>query len=254
MRGTRDNLHSMFLRPIRRGAALVLLMQIGLGQIGFGQPGPTTVPAIAPDTALRGRLQLLAPPPGIQVQVMQPEIEISVLDFQKRVRDSGGDLKVLAYILGQADKGLKPTYDERLGIARDEFQRYLIFRNTLKQSSRSIRLNITRSGNRLTFGDTAGASILKGLSIDLNSGDLTTQDGFSARPTMVQASAAKDITGMGASNGVAWDVKGSKPSNALQGHLSLLQFAGGQILLSYQRVAIINSRFTEGNINLLYRK
>ena len=259
------------------GIAALLLGQSGLGQLSvLGQPGNSgvsatlallasglpgagnlaSVPATPPDPVVRARLVTLTPLPGTLAQIMQAQPRVSVIDFQQRVAQSGGDLKVLASVLGQAQSGNIPSYDERLGISRTEFQRYLIFRNTLESSGKTVKLTLYREGTRLTFGDAPGAGILKGLSIDTLSGDLTTQEGFSARPRSVQISPAQDGTGMGASSGLAWDVKGSNPrsQNALQGHLSLLQFSGGQVLLSYNRVSIQKGRISEDNLNLMFRK
>ncbi|WP_407539760.1 hypothetical protein Q0M94_16550 [Deinococcus radiomollis] len=261
----------------RTGVAALLLGQSGLGQLSgsdqLGRPGilgalgllasgpPGTgnlasVPAAPPDPVIRARLLVLTPVPGALAQIMQAQTRVSVVDFQQRVAQSGGDLKVLAGVLGQAQSGNIPSYDERLGISRTEFQRYLIFRNTLEPSGKTVKLSLYREGNRLTFGDAPGTAILKGLSIDTVSGDLVTQEGFSARPRPVQISSVQDGTGMGASSGLAWDVKGSNPrsQNALQGHLSLLQFGGGQVLLSYNRVSIQKGRISEDNLNLMFRK
>ncbi len=253
MRARRDILSSARLMGIRVGALLLLL-----GQPSLSQPGPISVPVTPPDLSLRARLVALLPTPGIAAQFMQAQTRLSVIDFQQRVTQSGGDLKVLANVLGQAQQGNIPSYDERLGITRAEFQRYLylIFSKTLEPSGKSAKLALTREGSRLSFGDAGGASILKGLSIDMNSGELTTVEGFSARPRSVQISPAQDATGMGASSGLAWDVRGSnsRNQNALNGHLSLLQYGGGQVLLSYNRVSILKGRISEDNVTLMYRK
>ena len=258
MRARRDILISALLVGVQVGILLLLLGQSGLGQPGGGTAGTVSVPAVPPDLGLRARLGALLPAPGTTAQFMQAQTRLSVIDFQQRVTQSGGDLKVLANVLGQAQQGTIPSYDERLGITQAEFQRYLylIFSKTLEPSGRTVKLALTREGSRLSFGDAGGASILKGLSIDLSSGELTTAEGFSARPRSVQISPAKDATGMGASSGLAWDVRGSNPrsQNALQGHLSLLQYGGGQVLLSYNRVSILKGRISEDNVTLMYRK
>ena len=243
---------STLLTAFRLGLSLLVL-----GQAGQGQPGPaSTPPNVTPDVALRSRLAAVAPVPGIVAQVLQQRTETAVIELQQQVALAGGDLKVLANMISRTQQGNLPKYDPRIRIPQAAFQRYIVFRNTLEGTSRSVKLNLTRNGNRLTFGDAPGASILKGLSIDLSSGELFTQDNFSARPIMIQVSSLQDHTGLGTSSGVAWNVKGSNPKsfNALQGHLSLLLYAGGQVLLSYQRVALINGAITEDNINLMFRK
>ncbi|GGQ96216.1 hypothetical protein [Deinococcus ruber] len=209
-----------------------------------------------PQPELKGRLSALLPTAGIIAQVLETQPGISVVELQQRVSQGGGDLKILASVVGQIQNGNIPIYDERLGISRAEFQRFLIFRNTLEPSGRTVRLSLLRDGSRLAFTDGQGsASTLKGLVIDLNSGELTTAEGFSARPRSVQMIAAQDSSGLGISGGFAWDVKGSNPrtQNALQGHLSLLQVSGG-VLLSYNRVVIQKGRVSEDTLNLMYKK
>lgn len=252
MTGRRNILISTLLVSLRVGVGVAVF-----GQSGQGQPGPgSAVPVLPPENPLRSRLQALLPSQGMSAQLMQSQSYVSVVDFQQRVVQSGGDLKVLANVLGQARQGDIPSYDERLGISRAEFQRYLIFRSTLEPSGKMVRLTLSREGNKLVFGEVPGASILKGLHIDTNTGELSTQEGFSARPHPVQISAVQDSTGLGASSGLAWDVKGSNPKtqNALQGHLSLLLFSGGQVLLSYNRVSIQKGRISEDSLNLTFRK
>ena len=257
MSASRHPLTSTLLTAFRLGLSLLVL-----GQVSQGQPGPVTAPAnVTPDVALRSRLAAVAPVPGIVAQFLQQRTETAVIELQQQelqqqVAQAGGDLKVLANMVSQTQQGNLPKYDPRIRIPQATFQRYIVFRNTLEVTSRSVKLNLTRNGNRLTFGDAPGASILKGLSIDLSSGELFTQDNFSARPIMIQVSSLQDHTGLGASSGVAWNVKGSNPKsfNALQGHLSLLLYTGGQVLLSYQRVALINGAIIEDNINLMFKK
>ena len=248
----RHSLTSTLLTAFRLGLSLLVL-----GQASQGQPGPvTTTSNLTPDVALRGRLAAVAPVPGIVAQVMQQRTETAVIELQQQVALAGGDLKVLANMISQTQQGNLPRYDPRIRIPQAAFQRYIVFRNTLEGTGRSVKLNLTRNGNRLTFGDAPGASILKGLSIDLSSGELFTQDNFSARPIMIQVSSFRDRTGWGVGTGIAWDIKGSNPisHNALNGHLSLLLYAGGQVLLSYQRVALLNGAVIEDGVYLTFKK
>ena len=210
-----------------------------------------------PLSDLRGKLSALLPTSGIIAQVLEARAGISVVELQQRVLQGGGDLKILASVVGQIQSGSVPSYDERLGITRTEFQRFLIFRNTLEPSGRTVRLSVLRDAAHVAFTDTQGsANTLKGLVIDLSTGELTTAEGFTARPRPVQLSVAQDTSGLGISGGFAWDVKGSNPrtQNALQGHLSLLQISGGQVLLSYNRVVIQKGRVSEDNLNLSFKR
>ena len=78
----------------------------------------------------------------------EAQTRLSVIDFQQRVTQSGGDLKVLANVLGQAQQGNIPSYDERLGITRAEFQRYLylIFSKTLEPMNAVCREEAKKQG------------------------------------------------------------------------------------------------------------
>ncbi|WP_425146952.1 hypothetical protein [Deinococcus sp.] len=226
--------------------ALQLASPLVLGELAFQNPADS-----------KGRLATLLPAPSTTAQVMETRPGISVVELQQRVSQGGGDLRILASVVGQLQEGNIPSYDERLGISRAEFQRFLIFRNTLEPSGRSVRLSVSRDGNRVTFTDGPGtAPMLRGLVIDVNSGELSTAEGFSAFARPVQMSAAQDTTGLGIVGGYAWDVKGSNPrtQNALQGHLSLLQLVGGQVLLSYNRVIIQKGRISEDSLNLMYKR
>jgi hypothetical protein len=253
MKGRRDILISALLVGIQVGAPTALFVQPVLAQPGGSS---ANVPAVPPDSGLRARLQTLVPTSGTSAQLMVIQSDFSAFQIQQRVVQAGGDLKVLDSVLGQVQQGDLSSYDERLGISRTEFRNMLVFRRTLKPSSKQVRMVISQSGTRLVFGDISGASILRGISIDFQSGELSTQDGFTARPRGVQISATQDGTGMGASTGIAWDIKGSNPRtlNAINGHLSLLQFNSGQVLLSYRRVSLIKAHISEESVNLLYRK
>lgn len=210
----------------------------------------------AQESPLRARLTGLLPAPGQTAQVMQVRSSLSVVQLRQRVMQEGGDLRVLADIVEQSKAGAVPSYNVRLNISQAEFQRYIVFQDVLETSGHSLKLSLSRDAARLMFGDAPGASGLKGLAIDLGSGELSTPDGFTARPQAVQVSASQDVNGLGARGGLSWDLKGSNPrtQNALQAHLALLQLAGGQILLSYNRVSIQRGRISEDSLNLMYRK
>ena len=239
---------SPFNRSLLAAVQLSLLVTAGV----LAQP----VPAL-PESSVRSRLTAMLPVPGTVAQIMEPKSGISVVELQRRVSECGGDLKVLASVVGQIQSSGVPSYDERLCLSRAEFQRLLIFRPTLEQSGRTVRLSMIRDAGRVVFTDAQGsAPTLRGLVIDLNSGELSTAEGFSAHPNVIQRSPAQDTTGLGISGGFVWDVRGNNPrtQNALNGHLSLLQASGGQVLLSYSRVSIQKGRVSEDNLNLLFRR
>ncbi|MFC4452448.1 hypothetical protein [Deinococcus sonorensis] len=234
-----------------RASYLLLLTGFGLVQVSLAQPDRLD---------LKARLAALLPLPGQQAQFMDTRSRLLVT-LQQRVFEENGDPVVLADKLKQIEQGKVPSYDERLGITRAEFQRYVVIQKTLEPSGRTFRLSVSRDALHLVFGDAQGAgaqaaSILKGLVIDLNTGELKTPEGFGARPTTVLVAANEDVTGLGQRSGYTWMLKGSNPTtmNAMDGRLSLLQLRSGQVLLSYSRVSILKGRVSEAAVNILYKR
>ena len=85
-------------------------------------------------------------------------------------------------MLMTAQRGLPPVYDQRLKISEADFRRYLVIQQELQPSGKTVRLSVLRDATRLLFGDAGGTSLLRGISLDLATGEMRFPEGFTARP------------------------------------------------------------------------
>lgn len=217
-------------------------------------PGlPTTV------NDWRSRLAALLPQTGQAAQIMETRARFSMTEVRRRVLDAGGDARLLDQMQVSAERGVVPLYDRRVKISEDDFRRYLVIQQELQPSGKTVRLSVLKSGNRLTFGDAGGTALLRGISLDLDTGDLRFPEGFSAKPealniSALQAAAAEDP--LGKRSGYVWNVRGSNPFtlNALNGHFALLSLSDGSVLISYNRNGILNGTVATGNLILSFTR
>ena len=201
----------------------------------------------------RSRLLPLLPQSGQLAQVMEARPRFSVAEVRRRVLDVGGDPRVLEQLLSSAQRGLPPIYDQRLKISEAEFRRYLVIQQELQPSGKLIKLNMTRDANRVMFGDASGASLLRGISLDLSSGDMRFPEGFTARPEALVITAAQAVDDpLGKRSGYVWKVRGSNPvtQTALSGHFALLALDDGSVLISYDRNSILHGSVGTGKLIL----
>lgn len=237
-----------------RFSLLTLLALGGVAVTGHpveAAPGVPTLPA-----GWQARLAALVPQPGQAVQIMEQRPSVTLVELQQRVTIAGGSRDALLGVMASVQRGDRPSYDERLGITREEFQQYLVFQPVLVPSGRSLRLPLTRDGNRLRFGDAPGlGGVLRGLVLDLGTGELRAPEGFTGRPRIVSASTAPDRP-LDIRGGFVWTVKGTNPAtqNAVDGQLQLLQLPGSQVILSYSRLSILGGPITEGAVILRFSR
>lgn len=203
----------------------------------------------------RSKLAPLLPFGGQLAQVMETQAKFSMTEVRRRVLDAGGDPRVMEQMLASAERGVAPLYDKRIKIKEDDFRRYLVIQQELQPSGKTVRLSVRVSSGILTFGDAGGTALLRGISVDLNSGEMRFPEGFSAKPdslniTAMQAAAAQDP--LGKRSGYIWKVRGSNPvtQTALNGHFALLSLNDGSVLLSYNRNGILNGSVASGNLIL----
>ncbi|WP_246580563.1 hypothetical protein [Deinococcus aestuarii] len=202
------------------------------------------------------RLGALLPQPGQIVQFMEQQPRLTLVALQQQVTRAGGSPDALRAVMVSAAKGQKPAYDERLGITRTEFERYLVFQPVLTATGKVLKLPLSREGNRLRFGDAPGlGGVLRGLVLDLTTGELRTPEGFATRPRPIPVSAAPDRT-LDIRGGYEWVVKGNSPvtQNGVNGQLQLLQLAGGQVVFSYYRLSMMHGTIHEGGVIFGYTR
>lgn len=215
--------------------------------------GTTSLPAPGWSMA---KLAGLLPQPGQVVQLLGQRPSLTLVELQRQVTRAGGSPDALRAVMVSAAKGQKPSYDERLGISRVEFERYLVFQPVLVPTGKSVKLPLTREGTRLRFGDVPGlGGVLRGLVLDLATGELRTPEGFATKPRPVPASNAPDRT-LDIRGGLEWAVKGNSPvtQNGVNGQLQLLQLAGGQVIFSYYRLSMLHGTINEGGVTLSYTR
>jgi len=251
----------MFSRPFRRLAPVLgLLCLCGAADLwstgslaATAQIGPQINTALSGDW--RSRLAPLLPISGQVAQVMETRARFSMTEVRRRVLDAGGDPRLLDQMQVSAERGVAPLYDKRVKISENDFRRYLVIQQELQPSGKSVRLSVVKSSSRLTFGDAGGTALLRGISLDLVSGEMRFPEGYSALPeafniTAAQAAAAEDP--LGKRSGYVWKVRGNTPVTftALNGHFALLSMGDGSVLISYNRNGIVNGTVSSGSLIL----
>jgi hypothetical protein len=177
------------------------------------------------------------------------------VDLSLRVMNVGGDPQALNQVMASAQRGETPAYNERLGISKKEFLSYLVFQPTLA-ASRTIRLSVSRDSNRVSFGDAPGMNgMLKGVIIDLRTGEMRGPEGFSAKATSVAPSDSEDRL-LDVKSGFQWNIRGnnSGTGNGVRGVLNLLQLSSGDIILSYSRTSMLHNITTRGELIVRYHR
>lgn len=207
----------------------------------------------------KARGAALLPVNGQQAQLLEMKSQLSVVQLRRRAAEAGADQQVLSDLLGKVQRGQLPGYDPRLKISEADFKRYLVFAQVLQPTGKAVRLAAQQGAGRLTFGDMGGTALLRGISIDLSTGEMRFPEGFQAKPEYVYVSAleaAQRDDPLGARSGYVWQVRGSNPATqtALNGHFALMGFSNGTVLLSYNRNGIVRGNVAVGSLSLSYSR
>lgn len=217
---------------------------------------PASVPALAPGWP--ARMAALLPQPGQSVQLMELRASGLRLELPQRVAAIGGDREALRITLSKAARGEVPQYDQRLGISRQEFESYLVFEPSLVPNGKKLKLPLSREGTRLKFGDAPGLNgVLRGLVLDLSTGELRTPEGFSGRPRPFVAVSAQDRLlerNLNVRSGFEWSFQGRNPytQNGVNLTLQLLQLGNGQVILNCYHFGMLRGTTSEGRVILQY--
>jgi hypothetical protein len=243
----------MRLSPFRRLVPVLSVLAL-LGAAAWSA-GTLAAPATTLQSDWRGRLAPLLPQAGQPAQVMETRAKVSLTEIRRRVLDLGGNPQVLEQVLISVQRGAVPEYDSKINISKTAYQKILSIQQTLHQSGRVVKIGVQFSGNRLTFVDLGGTPLLRGISLDLSSGEMRFPEGFSAQPvalSITAAEAAKADDPIGKRSGYVWKVLGSNPTTftALKGSFFLLALSDGSVLVSYNRSGILNGRSGTGNLIL----
>lgn len=233
------------------------LMLLVLGSVVLA---PAEVQAAPAGAALTGgwltRLVGLLPQPGQSAQLMDWQPSRLIVALPGRVAEMGGDREALRTIMSKYQRGEKPAYDPRLGISRAEFEGYVLFEPLLAPTGKRVKLPTTREGNRLRFGDVAGLDgVLRGLEIDLLTGELRAPEGFSGKPQAFVADNGQERA-LGVQSGFEWSLRGNNPytQNGINLSVQLLSLRGGQVVLSVSRFSMMRGTTSDGRVILQYAR
>ncbi|WP_235183135.1 hypothetical protein [Deinococcus phoenicis] len=233
-----------------------LLTLLAVGGVGVMDRSTATPLAATLSPGWQGRLAALLPQPGQVVQLMEQRPSLAFVELQQRVTTVGGSRDALRALMLSAAKGEPLEYDARLGITQEEFRRYVVFRPVLTPTGKTARLNVVREGNLLKFGDAPGLNgTLRGLVLDLNSGELRTPEGFGSKPRAVSPGTAPDRT-LDIRGGFEWNVKGNSPvtQNGVKSQLQLLQLPGNQVVFTYTHFSMLRGVISDGTIIFSYAR
>lgn len=220
-----------------------------------------TAYASAPATLTPGyaaKLSALLPATAQNTQVMKLESKLTIVNLQRLVLQKGGSPDALRVVMASAAKGEQPSYDSRLGISREEFGKYITFQPVFTSTGRTLKLAVVRDSGRVTFTDASGNGLLRGVSIDLQSGELRVPEGFTFKPVVISVSNAPDRS-IDIRSGFQWNLKGfnAETESGIHGQFSVYQLGDGQSVLSYtRRSSLIRGVFnnTESEIILKYAR
>lgn len=208
---------------------------------------------------LRARLLAMLPDSAQSAQVLEYTQDPEYAALQERVdfamrQDPLWFRDYLAQYQGQS----RIPYNPKFGVNEREYLRYIgdCCRGVrLTKNGKAVRLSISRSGNKVTFQGGGGADGLRGLTLDIVTGELRVPEGFSARPHPIIAN--DNALGLQPRKGWGWQITNSKASSRMSmwAGFSLLQFQNGTVLLSYHRQTSVGGQLQpELDLNVLYEK
>lgn len=232
-------------------------MLLVLGSVALA---PVEVQAAPAGASLTGgwlaRLVALLPQPGQSAQLMDWQPSRLIVALPGRVTEVGGNREALRTIMSKFQRGEKPAYDPRLGISRAEFESYLLFEPSLAPTGKRVKLPVIREGSRLRFGDVTGLNgVLRGLEIDLTTGELRGPEGFSGRPRVFVVDDAQERS-LNVLSGFEWAFKGNNPytQSGINIVVQLLSLKSGQVVLSVDRFSMLNGPISDGRVIVQYAR
>lgn len=236
-------------------AARLFSVAVMLGALAVARGNSLNLPPALP-VGWQAKLAAMLPTPGQNVTLLQWQPSLSTVELQMRVARAGGSPEALQQVIVSASKGVVAPYDERLGISEQQYKTYLVFQPVLVSTGKTFKLPVLRDSAHVLFGDSALlGGVLKGVGIDLKTGELRAPEGFTAKPQGVVPSTTPG-PGLDVKSGFQWKVIGSNATvgNGVRGTMTLLQLADGQYILRYTRVSMMQRVINEGDIILRYVK
>lgn len=237
-------------------AARFALPALLLGLLWVAQGSGVSTPTPPLPVGWQGKLASLLPETGENAALLQWRPSLSTVQLQIMVARAGGSPEALQQVIISASKGIRAPYDARLGITEEQYRNYLVFQSSLTPTGKTLKLPVLRDTTHLTFGDAPLLNgVLKGLTIDLKTGELHVPEGYSARPVALVGSTAPDRS-MDVKTGFQWTVQGSNATvgNGIRGTLMLLHLGSGQVVLIYKRTSMLSHQVNTGEIFVGYNR
>ncbi|WP_157463467.1 hypothetical protein [Deinococcus pimensis] len=155
-----------------------------------------------------------------------------------------------------ADDPILP-YHVKFGVSAQEYERLLTDKGLrLVRTGRTARLNVTVSGGRMIFQGGSGAEALKGIVLNLNTGELRVpESSVVARPQTRYVNGRGDVLGLGTRSGWGWEVSSANPQSRVNiwANFTLMQFSNGTVLLAFKKAALVDNRYQpEIDLTLFY--
>lgn len=207
---------------------------------------------------VKGRITAMLPDNGQAAEVMEVGLDDEIRDIQTRLRQAQRQDPrwFSSYSSSHAADPFLP-YHPKFGITEREYERFLTDSGIrVVRSGRTARVNVTIVGGKAIFQGGVGAEALKGIVLNIATGELKLPEGPSARPHTVYVNGRTDDTGLGTRSGYGWKLSMSGQNGmSIWANFNLVQLAGGAVLLAFNKVTVVNGRYQpEINLNLLFEK
>ncbi|WP_157448821.1 hypothetical protein [Deinococcus peraridilitoris] len=207
---------------------------------------------------LRARLLAFMPDNGQVAEVMVWTPDPQIMAIKERIRQASQQDPRWFREYAAEHGADSPPWHPKFGVSEGEYQRSLSPDWVrLERTGKTVRLLVVKTGNRVTFQGGVGAEALRGLSLDVASGELRTAEGFTARPRTVNVAAKDDHLGLGARRGWSWQIEdvNLRTRTAVIANLGLQQLSNGGVLLAYNRGSTVDGkRQPEVSLALIYDK
>ncbi len=207
---------------------------------------------------LRSRLTAMLPnssPQSVELLEWQANDEIVAIRDRILQAQRADPRWFRAYEDAHAGEDVLPWHP-KFGVTPGDYQKYLSAdRGSFVKTGRVTNLLLDKLGNKIIFRGGSGIEALRGLLLDVVSGELQLPEGFKAMPEPVSVNVRS--AGLAPRRGYAWHMEGADTTNklVLRAQLSLLRFDDGSVLLSYNRVSAKNGkRLPSVDVNVLYDK
>ena len=206
---------------------------------------------------LKSRLMALLPGSVQSVELLEWQPNEEIVAIRERILQAqrADPRWFREYAASHEDQEVLPWHP-KFGVSERDYQKYLSAdRGHFAKTGKTTNLVMDKVGTKVIFRGGNGVEALSGLLLDLVSGELRLPEGFTASPIPVNVSVSN--SGLGPRKGYAWHINGADTTAklVLRVQLSLLQFADGSVLMSYNRASAKNSRpLPIVDINVLYGK